>query len=130
MVYNSYVLHVDKKIKNKTANFSLQESLLVDNKAQESGSRNSFLDTGVKGCHRLALQSVTHKPCLRSRTLFISTHTILSSNCSSFSATSTLQWNNNRSGATRVRSICAVYVGLLCVITDGYWVMGAHCSFS
>lgn len=75
MVYNSYLLHVDKKKKKKTVNFSLQESLLVDNKAQESGSRNSFWTPGFKGCHRLALQSVTHKPCLRSRTSFISTHT-------------------------------------------------------
>lgn len=57
--------------------FFFFKSLLVDDKAQESGSRkvssNSPGNQG-KGIHKLVLQSVTHKSCLRVKLQFFSTH--------------------------------------------------------
>lgn len=56
--------------------------------------------------------------------------TILSSNVFSFSVTSTLRWDNNRSGATHVTTIFTVYVGVSSVIVDGYWIKSSLLVFN
>lgn len=76
----------------------------------------------------VALQSVTHKVLPQSLTS-VFPHTTLPSNRSSFSATSALQRNNNRSGANHVRTIFTVYVGLLCVVIGGYMALLVRTAF-
>lgn len=119
MLYNS-LLHCD----NRIFFLDCKESLLVDNKAQESGSRKVSADSpGRMSPVSFAECNTQVQP--QSRTS-VFPHTILSSNCFSFSTTSALQRNNNSSGANHVRPIFTVYVGLLCLLSDGYWVLGVH----
>lgn len=113
-----------------TAIYRLQKSFLEDDKAQESGSRKVSPNSPGNqdlGCHRLALQM--HTSCLKVKLQFFHTP-YYPQTAPPFSATSALQQNNNRSGANHVTTIFTVYVGLLCVIGDGDWVMGVHCFVS
>ncbi len=114
-----------------TATFRLQcksRSLWIT-RLRNRGPGSSQLrvpETDVKGCHQLSLQSFTHKSCLSQTSVvcFFSTHhTILKSLLFLCHLNST----RNRSGATHVRSIFTVYVGILSALGDGYWVMGVHC---
>lgn len=67
-----------------TAIFRLQESLLVDNKAQELVSLKISIvqETRVKGCHKLVFAQV-----LPQSKTSVFPHTRLSSHCSALSAT-------------------------------------------
>lgn len=101
-------------VKNTTLSYFYSSSgCFGNNKTQESGSR-------FKGCHhQLTLQSVTHKSCLRVERCFVFslTHTVLSSHHSSCH----LNYNRtiNRSGATHVRTVFCVYMGLS--VCNRYW---------
>lgn len=98
----------------------------MDNKAQESGSRNVSSNSPGnqgKGIHKLVLQSVTHKSCLRVKLQLFSTHlTILRLSL----PPSALQRNNNNQVLVMSEPYFTVYVGLLCVTGDGYWAMGGR----
>lgn len=90
----------------------------------------TVLQTRIKGCHQLTLPSAA-QVLAQSQTLFcfVSLTHHLSSDCSSTSVTSALRRDSNRSGASHVRTIFTLYVGLLCVLNDGCWVSGLHCLF-
>lgn len=71
-----------------TAIFRLQESLLVDNKAQELVSLKISIvqETRVKGCHKLVFAKCNAQVLPQSKTS-VFPHTRLSSHCSALSAT-------------------------------------------
>lgn len=111
-----------------TAIFRLQESLLVDNKAQELVSRRISIvqETRVKGCHKLVFAKCNAQVLPQSKTS-VFPHTRLSSHCSALSATFSFSKEQYQvrcqSCQNHIYCICGTIVCNRCQERD----MGVHC---